>query len=409
MTTSSSVRLELAIAMVVVVLAGCGSQAALAPSAARQIVDQPYSMSLTSNYKTLFIFDGRNGAGPETPLAVLNGTLYGTTVGGGPGCRKAGCGTVFSLTLGGKQHVLHRFGGSAQTIPSGLTILSGTLYGTTYGGGTGCNSGCGTVFSVTPAGKEHVLYLFKGKPDGQNPNGLILLNDTLYGTTSSGGSSGDGTVYTLTSAGKERVLYSFKGGRDAAAPVAPLTVLNGTLYDTTIFGGSGCSGYGCGTVFSITAAGKERVLYDFPDIPRGIGPEPGALTALNGILYGTTTYGGTGGSHGCGVVFNITTAGVESVLYNFNCTPPAVTVGPSGLTALNGALYGTTEGGGNADVGTIFSMTTAGKQSVLYSFEHPGGAYPEGGLTHLKGTLYGTTSRGGGPPHRDGTVFAFTL
>ena len=411
MRTFSSVRLELTIAMVVTVLAGCGgAQPALAPSAVRQIVDQPFFMGLASNYKRLFTFDGGDGAHPATPLAVLKGTLYGTTEGGGrAGCGKSGCGTIFGLTLGGKQRVLYRFGGSNKPNPSGLTVLNGTLYGTTAFGGSVCSgSGCGTVFSVTPAGKVRVLYLFKGRPDGQNPNSLTLLNDTLYGTTSSGGSSGGGVVFSLTSAGKERVLYSFKGGSDAAGPVAPLTLLNGTLYGTTTFGGSGCSGSGCGTVFSITTAGKERVLYDFRDIRRGVGPQPGALTALNGMLYGTTEYGGTGGNSGCGIVFSITTAGVESVLYNFNCTPPAVTVGPSSLTALNGALYGTTAGGGSVDAGTIFSITAAGKESVLYNFERPDGSYPEGGLTRLKGTLYGTTNGGGGPPHRDGTVFAFT-
>jgi uncharacterized repeat protein (TIGR03803 family) len=362
-------------------------------------------MGLASNYKTLFIFDGRNGAIPAVPLAVLKGTLYGTTFGGGgAGCGRSGCGTVFGLPIGGKQRVLYRFGGSSQTFPSGLTVLNGTLYGTTNYGGTGCGFGCGTIFSVTPAGKERVVYRFKATPDGQYPNGLTALNDTLYGTTYFGGSSDRGAVYSLT-AGKERVFYSFKGGSDGALPAAPLTVLNGTFYGTTSAGGSGCSGYGCGTVFSITTAGEERVLYSFPDIGNVVGPQPGVLTALNGVLYGTTYYGGTGGSRGCGTVFSITTAGVESVLYNFNCT--GVTVGPSGLTVLNGALYGTTQFGGSADAGTIFRITTAGNESVLYNFEHPGGVYPEARLTRLKGTLYGTTTRGGSS-HRDGTVFAFT-
>src|SRR5580700_5981758 len=46
-----------------------------------------------------------------------------------------------------------------------LTPLNGTLYGTTYGGGGGYE--WGTVFNVSTRGEEHVLYRFKaGTKDG---------------------------------------------------------------------------------------------------------------------------------------------------------------------------------------------------------------------------------------------------
>jgi uncharacterized repeat protein (TIGR03803 family) len=46
------------------------------------------------------------------------------------------------------------------------------------------------------------------------------------------------------------VLYSFAGGSDGASPEAPLLVSNNTLYGTTSSGGTGCSN-GCGAVFEV--------------------------------------------------------------------------------------------------------------------------------------------------------------
>lgn len=78
--------------------------------------------------------------------------------------------------------------------------MNNRLYGTTnVGGTTGCFAdGCGTVYEVTHADTEHVLYRFAGATDGFQPNALTELNGTLYGTTSEGGTTGWGTVFRLT-------------------------------------------------------------------------------------------------------------------------------------------------------------------------------------------------------------------
>lgn len=73
-------------------------------------------------------------------LATLRGTA----------CRHSGgCWTVFSLTMGGQETVLHSFtGGSDGAGPvAGLTVFHGTLYGTTAGGG---KYNKGTIFALTP-------------------------------------------------------------------------------------------------------------------------------------------------------------------------------------------------------------------------------------------------------------------
>ena len=103
-----------------------------------------------------------------------------------------------------------------------MIAVNGTLYGTTYGG-------YGTFYSITASDDEMVLHEFHlERSDGQNPLGSLLdLNGTLYGTTSAGGhifhavycKIGCGTIYSITTAGDEKVLYRFKGGPDGDTPV----------------------------------------------------------------------------------------------------------------------------------------------------------------------------------------------
>ena len=132
------------------------------------------------------------------------------------------------------------------------------------GGGTGCpidlfNNGCGTVFKITKKGVERVLYSFQGGSDGSSPFATLTdVNGTLYGTTTGGGggtgcstlySPGCGTLFSITPEGVEKVLHVFgvaaNGGK---LPIARLLNVGGTLYGTTYQGGK----YGLGTVFKIT-------------------------------------------------------------------------------------------------------------------------------------------------------------
>jgi uncharacterized repeat protein (TIGR03803 family) len=77
----------------------------------------------------------------------------------------------------------------------------------------------------------------------------------LYGTTKSGGSGGSGTVFRLNTDGTGfATLYSFTAAdpgtgtnRDGAYPVSGLILSGGVLYGTTSSGGT--AGYG--TVFSL--------------------------------------------------------------------------------------------------------------------------------------------------------------
>jgi uncharacterized repeat protein (TIGR03803 family) len=373
---------------------------------------------------TLYNFTGgADGAMPYSGLIKKGGTLYGTTTFGGiPDCPN-GCGTVYSVTPAGNETVLHAFtGGVDGEYPGGYLInVRGNFYGTTASGGDpNCNQtrGCGTVFSVTPGGVETVLHSFRhGHDDGVFPEaGLTYMGGKLYGTTTRGGANKRGTVYSITLSGHEKVLYSFQGGTDGAFPEADMVNVDGVLYGTTTYGGGGKCPHGCGTVFTITPAGVETVLHAFTGKD---GAYPGApLINVGGTVYGTTGFGGNAPcatnarSSGCGTVFLVTASGVEVVLHSF--TGGADGANPYGLTLVNGKFFGTTVNGGGTGCfgfgcGTLFKIENFGfatQYSSLSSFTGGSDAANPYGLVHLGSKLYGTSLYGGA--FGNGTVFQFT-
>jgi len=267
-----------------------------------------------------------------------------------------------------------------------------------------------------------VLYSFDGKPDGQGPLAIGVVSGSLYGTTLQGGDAGDGTVFRSSLSGDTKILYSFQGGNDGSEPSSGLTEFKGSLYGAThAGGGTGCRySAGCGTVYAIESSGKERVVYRFK--PNNVdGWFPGSsLVPINGVLYGSTTYGyqKTCGYYGCGRIFSIDSTGRERVIYAFK--GGADGCWPVGLLAIKGTLYGITQGGGagtsqcnTAENGTVFAVTTSGKETVLHGFSNtPDGAAPSS-LIAVDGVLYGTTIYGGsqsceGGNRECGVVFSVT-
>ena len=382
------------------------------------------SVPLAAQKQTiLYSFTGANGDGAHPDAGLVfdwQGNLYGTTYLGGV----SGRGTVFKVTSKGVETVPHSFtGGADGATPFGGLVNSGhgNLYGTTaFGGGTGCGGfGCGTVFQITPQGKEIVLYSFTGaNGDGAFPDaGLVSdFQGNLYGTTASGGDagcggSGCGTVFKMTPQGKETVLYSFTGANgDGANPVADLVFdWQGNLYGTTeTGGGAGCNGIGCGTVFKVTPKGTETVLHNFTGGADGATPFAGLVLDWQGNLYGTTEFGG---ASGFGTVFKVTAKGTETVLHSFTGVNGDGIYPIGGLVLdLQGNLYGTTETGGAFGYGTVFKIAPNGTETVLYSFNlaNGDGAYPAAArlLFDLQGNLYGTTEYGGASG--SGTVFKVT-
>jgi len=124
-------------------------------------------------------------------------------------------------------------------------------------------------------------------------------------------------------------------------------------------------------------------------------------------LYGTLSAGGNDTNGG---VFRLNKDGTGfTVLLRFTGSP-ADGSAPFGklVEGSDGALYGTSYGGGSANTGTIFKLTSIGNgaytDALLKSFAGSDGANPHAGLLLASdGLLYGTASAGGSNGH--GAVF----
>ncbi|MGD0142032.1 MAG: hypothetical protein ABSC92_02630 [Rhizomicrobium sp.] len=136
------------------------------------------------------------------------------------------------------------------------------------------------------AGSEKILYTFQGGTDGANPgpySGLINVGGLLYGTTGTGGGTGYGgkgcgTVFSFTTEGTEKIVYRFLGGQDGSSPLSNLIYVGGIFYGTTNGGGNACSGgYDCGTIFSISPTGEKSSVYNFKCCTDGASAVPTAM------------------------------------------------------------------------------------------------------------------------------------
>jgi uncharacterized repeat protein (TIGR03803 family) len=326
-------------------------------------------------FKTLLNFNNAEGAGLSGALAQgTDGDLYGTTVAGG----LYNQGTVFKITPAGTQTILYNF--CAQTNcpdgddPSAAQTLGtdGNFYGTTYLGGAhadACRAGCGVVFKIIPMGAMTTLYSFCAQPgcaDGAGPGALVQGSDgNFYGITEQGGSN--------------------------------------TCVNT------------CGTVFKITPAGVLTTLYKFtsaggydPDVVQSL------VQATDGNFYGTTVFGGSGSGclrGGCGTAFRITPEGALTTLYNFQ-GGAGESENPGGLVqATDGDFYGVSGGGHFGpncvdSCGTVFKMTSEGVVTTLVSLHNNEGAGPMGLVQATDGNFYVAADAGG--LCNCGTIFEVT-
>ena len=196
------------------------------------------------------------------------------------------------------------------------------------------------------------------------------------------------------------VLHNFTGSPDGGYPSGVIQHPVGKLYGTTTYGGGqNCFPFGCGVIFEVSTAGRETVLHSFSGSPDGSWPWGPVIWDDTGNFYGTA---GEGGAYscagvGCGIVFRVDTTGKETILYNFTGGSDGCYPAQGLIRDRSGIFYGTTFGCGSSDAGTIFKIDPAGKFTLLHSFAGSDGAGPWGGhmiLDHW-GNLYGITQYGG--------------
>ena len=370
-----------------------------------------------------FVSDGTDGQAPSPGLVrTRDGGLYGTALNSG----RNGVGTVFKLNGDGAGYETvfnFSYAGGDGVNPQRSLVegVDGSIYGTTPYGGAGLNQGPagqfgrGIVFKMNKDGSGYkLLHSFSQGGDGESPEaGLLTANDgTLYGTTSSGGSNTFGTIFKLQSDGAGYAILHHFNGLDGQSPTCELIKgTDGMLYGTTSGGGSNNSGI----VFKLATDGNGYgILHQFTFAGGdGMQPASGLVEGHDGSLYGTTY---SGGSNNFGTVFKVQKdAAGYMILHAFNYDGVDGLRPNSSLVAgSDGALYGTTTQGGSLDYGTVFKMNSDGTgYQILHSFgawPGPDGQFPAGNLIEGgDGALYGTAAYGGSGACEDGCGTLFRL
>ena len=225
----------------------------------------------------------------------------------------------------------------------------------------------------------------------------------LYGVCAVGTSTGGGALWEVTAAGAYKDLHNFgpklpNGKADIFFGISGVTIdPAGNLYGTTESGGiyNPQGNKSAGGVWEMTAEGKYNVLHYFGGTVKnaggtngmdGFNPYAGVTVDALGNLYGTTEWGGpiknTAGQ-GCGVLWEVTKAGVYKDLHDFGASALATdglqdTDGyqPCGAVVLDNAgnIYGTTREGGENDLGIFWELATNTVKAVTPSiYLLPGG------------------------------------
>jgi uncharacterized repeat protein (TIGR03803 family) len=344
---------------------------------------------------------GSDGSNPGAGLVLgTDGNFYGTTQEGGA----QNDGTIFEITPSGTETVLYTFGSVANDSiapAADLIEVNGTFYGTAGDGGG--NGGYGTVFSFTPGTGETILHSFANGSDGAEPEAPLLLgtDGNLYGVTLVGGANTDGTMFRITTSGTLTTLYSFNASTSGSGAIGGLIEdSSGNFYGTAETGGADE-----GTVFKLTSSGILSWATS-ATVTDGLGSAAALIPGSDGNYYGTALAGGGAND---GTVFMITAAGVETVVYSFAGGSDGESPKAKLLLASDGNFYGTTQFGGTGHSGIVFKLTPEGVETVLYSFTGGSdGAIPRGDLVQgSDGALYGTTFSGGISGR--GVVFRLTL
>ena len=333
-------------------------------------------------FETLYTFAGNADGGYPQQLQYLDGAIYGTASSGG----ENGRGVIYKVDPAtGAETVLYNFTQAEGTV-YGLNTLGGTvIYAQTYyyivsydiktgvekriydnvdnfddtysflfadGALYGAGGGSGGLYRIDPkSGAYTVVYTFMSGHVAI-PSNLINYRHKIYGTIDFEACANpkDGGVFDFDpSSGAGEVVCAFKNVGQPLSMVAAGNIFYGSLVERshhrTI----------TSRLFQYDpATRKEKTIFLFPGGIDGTSLI-GQVTFANGILYGTTSDGGT---EGCGDLFSFdTSSATYSVVYSFPCNADGYSFMSFGLIEKEGIIYGTTATGGTTPAGTVFSFT----------------------------------------------------
>ncbi len=345
----------------------------------------------TKVYSVVRHLQTTDGYYPKGSLTVGNdGHLYGVTYQGGTNS----IGTVFRVTTAGSFSAFYHFKWGTDGGYPDCTLAkdpSGNLYGIT--GFSGAN-GYGTIFKVTTGGQFTVLRAMSLAADGGYAEGSLIRSSdgNLYGMAAQGGVAGSGTIFRIGTTGGTtfKVLVNLHDNAQGNFPKGTLVQgKDGAFYGTN--SESGKNKYG--TLFKI-CGGVTTVLRHFQSSD-GAYPLGSLMQATDGNLYGTTS---AHGNYGYGTIFQYNpTTNVYTAIHHFVSSTQGGNPKGGLVQGADGLLYGTTSGGGSKGNGTIFKFNPSTKiLSVIRHLDYSAdGAYPTGDLVRANdGNFYGTLPQG---------------
>ena len=336
----------------------------------------------TNTLKVLFSFNGTDGNQPGCKLLYASDSLfYGTTDFGGT----HNMGVVFSFNWKTNIEAIvinyDSINGFINQDNELIQAKNGLLYGTSWAGG---KHGAGIIYSYDIAtGKDSVLYNYDTLTSGIGSYRSLWEDTTteiLYGVTEEGGKYGGGVLNGFnTTTGKDSAYVSFK----ISTPYKPTSSLihatNGLLYGMSQNGVIPDSG----TIYTYDISTNTlNTVLQFGGIYGGFPNANGLLQLSDGMMYGTT-WGGGSTINNLGVLFSFDpTTNTEKILYSFDDTHGSTPQMTLALDPVNGLLYGTTQYGGADGYGVLFSydITTSTYTKIL-DFTGPNGACPSATLT----------------------------
>lgn len=372
----------------------------------------------STNHAGLAFKVARDGSGMQTLLTFPNAFVFFDTGAGvyryaQKALAQAQGGHLVGSVVGGNDIFSFLTNGTAFAVTSDLEAaandgrnpsagLSTDGQGLLYGAVTrGSSREAGGIFKLRADGSDFTwLRSFPSVSDGGQPQGgvMVATDGKLYGTAYTDGAQGFGTVFRLDKDGQNySVLRSFQGtNADGRFPSAPLLeASDGLLYGTTVFGG----GAAAGTVFKLSKDGSDyQALHRFTNNASGANPSGRLLEGVDGRLYGVAETNGPGGQ---GVVFALGKSGTGFILLKNFSTASGLRKPQGALVqGPDAALYGTAHLGGTSGFGGVFRVNPDGTgYTVLREFSATDGdgRSPSAGLTFgPDGMLYGVTRFGGG-------------